>query len=158
MAVQPKVESISQTTLQAFNNQVNQVAGSVFDSSGQVIVSAVEKIAAIAKSTFEHHVHTHVRTIAGTQVIVEELAWNADLFGRMGMRLTIVCSPKDKLNGITHETSAKDASTARRSLMKVLDAKARMLLIPDKIAQAQPVKDHKHHHHHHHHHHHCVIS
>jgi|WetSurMetagenome_2_1015567.scaffolds.fasta_scaffold938277_1 hypothetical protein len=125
MAAVSLIEPIKEAAFVAFQEKVGKVIGSVFDSTGNLIVDAVSKIEGLARDTFAHHAHTYPKKIAGVEVVIEELAKNTSLFGRMAVRLTILFSPGGKLDQASHESSEKDAKTARHEVMKCLEVRAK---------------------------------
>jgi hypothetical protein len=97
--------------LAVLQEEFRKVLVPVFDFAGHLVVDTAKKVDAFFRDIVGHHHHIHPVHVRDTDLIIDELSSNVGL--RMGVKLTVVFSPEDKLNGVSYENVAIKASKAR---------------------------------------------
>lgn len=102
--------------------QILKTTQVAFDSAGKIIGKFIEVGTELVIESMNHHARTYAKQYAGTELIVNEIATSVN--GHT-IRLTVVLSPEDKINGQTFESAGKTSAGARSSCESCIGAVVR---------------------------------
>ncbi len=91
-----------------------KIAKPLFNAAGRLVDKSIKAL----DDGIDHHPHDGAKTIYGIDLIMEELA--LDVIGHH-LKLTILWSPDDKLNGKFFVNSGKHAKSARDKVIRCFE-------------------------------------